>query len=218
MKIILTVIIILVLTSCSGSVKQRSMNTNKVEDTIKNQMLAEDNEKDFSKNKLASDKNSDKDKEESAAVELPEPDKNKSTDPVTGEMRAEPMKKDECSEIDYDLTKMNKDVVYATVFSFITDPKEYEGCMIKISGLFAIMMDPETEELYRYCLIRDAMECCQQGIEFVWGDGKHKESEYPSEGAEIVVQGVFESYECGEGPDGTPIKYFRLKNATMTVI
>ena len=64
-------------------------------------------------------------------------------------------------------------------------------------------------------IIKDAMACCSQGIEFVWGDGSHTyPDEYPEQGSEVVVIGEFETYM----EDGDPYLYSRLKDATMEVI
>lgn len=72
-----------------------------------------------------------------------------------------------------------------------------------------------TEKYYHYCIIQDALACCAQSMEFVWGDGRRVyPDEYPEENAEIMVQGTFETYR----EDGDDNLYFQLKDATLEVI
>ena len=69
-----------------------------------------------------------------------------------------------------------------------------------------------TKKYYFYCVIQDATACCAQGMEFVWGDGTHiYPEEYPEDNAEIVVEGIFETYR-EEGEDNL---YCRLSDATL---
>lgn len=110
--------------------------------------------------------------------------------------------------IDYDLTTMNGDMVYATVYQMMTDPEPYFGKTVKMSGEFATATDGTTT--YFACLVFDALECCSQGIEFIWGDGNHVyPDEYPSVGSMITVQGIFEAYE------DNGYTYCRLRNASL---
>ena len=96
--------------------------------------------------------------------------------------------------VDYDLTQMSSDLVYATVYQMMVT--YYEA----------------TKKYYFYCVIQDATACCAQGMEFVWGDGTHiYPEEYPEDNAEIVVEGIFEAYR--EEGDGN--LYCRLSDATL---
>lgn len=57
-----------------------------------------------------------------------------------------------------------------------------------------------------------ATACCAQGIEFVWEDGSHiYPDEYPTDNAEIIVEGTFETYK--EERDEN--MYCRLSDATL---
>ena len=116
--------------------------------------------------------------------------------------------------IDYDLTKMNSDMVYATVYQMMMDPEQYVGKVCKIDGLYYAGQDENTGDYYHYCIITDALACCAQGLEFIWGDGSHKyPDEYPADQTPIIVQGTFETYQ--EPEDDTV--YCRLTNAEMQV-
>lgn len=99
-------------------------------------------------------------------------------------------------KIDYDLTDMNADMVYATVYQMMVEPDTYIGQTVKMSGQFATVIDEQNGNRYYACIIQDALACCAQGFEFIWDDGSHVyPDEYPSDGAEITVQGVFETYK-----------------------
>ena len=112
--------------------------------------------------------------------------------------------------IDYDLTQMGADMVYAYVFQMMNDPKTFEGKRIKISGKLNTVKD---KKRYYYCVVKDALGCCQNGIEFVWGDGKHSyPADYPKENKEITVVGTYETYR-EKGDDSL---YCRLKDATLS--
>ena len=114
--------------------------------------------------------------------------------------------------VDYDLTQMSSDLVYATVYQMMVTPEEYEGKTFRIDGNFYATYYEATKKYYFYCVIQDATACCAQGMEFVWGDGTHiYPEEYPEDNAEIVVEGIFETYR-EEGEDNL---YCRLSDATL---
>lgn len=116
--------------------------------------------------------------------------------------------------IDYDLTIMDKNMVYSTVYQLMVNPSAYEGKVIRIEGKYYGTYYEENERYYHYCIIQDALGCCAQGMEFVWEDGSHTyPDEYPAEDTIITVTGTFESYhEKSEN-----FVYVRLANATMTI-
>lgn len=115
--------------------------------------------------------------------------------------------------IDYDLTKMDSNMVYATVYQFMVNPSAYEGKVIKAEGQYHGTYYEENERYYHYCIIADALGCCSQGLEFVWGDGSHVyPDEYPEENATITVVGTFESYH----EKSEAYVYVRLNNATLS--
>ncbi len=113
-----------------------------------------------------------------------------------------------------DLTSMGKDMVYATVFQMMMEPSKYNGKTIRMEGSFTVSHFDETNSDYYFVLIKDAMACCQQGMEFVWGDGSKKRADYPEEGADVLVEGVFETYR-EEGDDNL---YCHIKDASMKIM
>lgn len=118
-------------------------------------------------------------------------------------------------EVDYDLTVMSKDMVYATVYQMLADPETYVGKTFRINGLYYGAYYEPTAKYYHYCVIQDATACCAEGFEFVWDDGSHVyPDEYPQENAMITVQGVFEIYQ----DEGDNKLYCRLKDASLEVM
>ena len=47
-------------------------------------------------------------------------------------------------------------------------------------------------------MIQDATACCSQGMEFVLNNDYKFPEDYPAEGEDITVTGVFETYKEGE--------------------
>lgn len=115
--------------------------------------------------------------------------------------------------VDYDLTVMDRDLVYATVAQTMWEPQDYVGKTFLISGIYYTGQNEATGRTLHYCVIKDAMACCAQGMEFVWGDGSRADTEYPAEQTEILVKGTFETYQ--EENDDTI--YCRIANAEMTI-
>ena len=114
--------------------------------------------------------------------------------------------------VDYDLTQMSSDLVYATVYQMMVTPEEYEGKMFRIDGNFYATYYEATKKYYFYCVIQDVTACCAQGMEFVWEDGSHiYPDEYPKDNAEIVVEGTIGTYR----EDGDENLYCRLSDATL---
>lgn len=108
-----------------------------------------------------------------------------------------------------DLTKMSSTAIFSEVYNMMVSPEDYNGRRVKIKGNLAIGKEEKTKRIFFYCVIQDATQCCQQGLEFIW-KGKHSyPKDYPKEGSEITVEGTFELYkEKGK-------EYCRLKDATM---
>lgn len=114
------------------------------------------------------------------------------------------------ANVDVNLAEMNSDMIYATVYQMMSDPEQYIGKTFRIEGTFYTTYDEWTKNHYYYCVIKDATECCAQGLEFVWGDGSHVyPDEYPADGTKVVIDGTFEKYTEDEST------YCRLGNASL---
>jgi hypothetical protein len=93
---------------------------------------------------------------------------------------------------------------------------EFEGKVVRMEGSYYASYDEGTKQTYFFVIIKDAMACCQQGLEFIWGDGSHVyPDEYPSDGSEVIVTGTFESYK--DNPDDV-YSYVHLNNSTLEVV
>ena len=116
------------------------------------------------------------------------------------------------TSVDYDLTTMNSDMVYASVYQLIVYPEAYVGKTFKMQGTYYSTFYEPTNKYYHYVIIEDAAACCAQGLEFVWGDGSHVyPDEYPANESRVEVSGTFETYKEGEDER----LYCRIVNATM---
>ena len=117
-------------------------------------------------------------------------------------------KKTSKKKIDYDLVKMDKDEVYATVYQLMAEPKTYLGKTFRMKGQYYSSYDEASKKTYHFCIIKDATACCAQGLEF---ECKDKKVKYPKEESQVEVVGTFETYQI----DGDNNKYCRLANAVI---
>lgn len=108
-----------------------------------------------------------------------------------------------------DLTKLSSTMVYSEVYNMMCTPEDYNGRTVTMRGQFAISEDPDSGKRYYACIIQDALACCTQGLEFVLAGEHTYPDDYPKEGEEITVTGIFDIYE----EDG--FKYCQLINASM---
>ena len=194
-KYMMLFLCILLMTGCSNkkSVGGKNITTANSVDKIINEQINNEN-----KDKTTDNKNL-----------LSSNDSSKGTENVIKDTEGTQKTK---GTVDYDLTQMSSDLVYATVYQMMVTPEEYEGKMFRIDGNFYAAYYKATKKYCFYCLIQDATACCGQRMEFVWGDGTHiYPEEYPEDNAEIVVEGIFETYR-EEGEDNL---YCRLSDATL---
>lgn len=101
--------------------------------------------------------------------------------------------------VDFDLTEMNANMVYAQVFNLMLEPQNFGGKTFKIKGNFIKVNGPDGQPSYAV-IIKDALACCQQGLEFKY-DFAGKE---PVVDQEITVIG---KYTLTETPDGFSHNY-----------
>lgn len=195
LKLILLCICIILATGCSKNTKaNRKLNTSNSVDKVLNEQInnstKEDNENDVKKAE-----------QETTTV-------------VGVETEQRNYVKKEMFTVDYDLTSMSSDMVYATVFQMVNSPEQYENKSFKISGTYYSIFYEPTGKYYHYCIIQDATACCAQGIEFVWDDGAHVyPDEYPERGTQVVISGIFETYTENDGKS----MYCRLADASLAI-
>ena len=93
-------------------------------------------------------------------------------------------------EVDVDLSKYSKTMLYSQLSNITSDPASYIGKTIKMKGMYSYYKDPVTLTEYHMVTVMDATMCCSQGLEF-----KLIEGTYPTKGEEICVMGTFNIYE-----------------------
>ena len=100
--------------------------------------------------------------------------------------------------VDIDLTVLSPTFVYSQVYNMVMEPQEYIGEKVKMEGTCSIYKDENTGKVYYACIIKDATQCCSQGLEFTLDEEKYTEDDYPKEGDFITISGIFDSYKEGE--------------------
>lgn len=112
-------------------------------------------------------------------------------------------------EYDVDLTALDSNMVYAQVYDMVFGETDYNGKLVRAKGIFDYYLDPNTNHEYFAVLITDATACCAQGIEFVLAGEHAYPDDYPEIGSEIVIHGVFNTYEDETGA------YVQLRDAVF---
>ena len=101
-----------------------------------------------------------------------------------------------------DLTKYSQTMRYSTVENMLSNsPSDFLGKTIKIPGYYAKGTDGD----YHFVVVVDGTGCCTLGVEFILDS-----NEYPNEGTEVVIEGVYEQYYEGE------YVYYHLVNAKLS--
>ena len=200
-KIIAVAVCVLLLTGCGSSKASRISNGNSVDKVLESQAAADSEKSSSDKgtdNESASQNNSDAEDGEKTTD-------NSDSNTTAGDEEAD-------KNVDIDLTVMDSDMVYATVYQLMFESKDYVGKTVKMKGTYYATWYERTAQYYHCVIIKDATACCAQGIEFIWGDGSHVyPDEYPADETEVEVTGEFEIYT----EDG--YEYCRLKNASLKV-
>lgn len=109
-----------------------------------------------------------------------------------------------------DLTEMNGDTLYAQVYNMVTKPEEYKGKIVKIKGEFSAYNDKELGKLRTGVVIKDALACCKEGIEFEPKKKCKYPEDYPKEGEDVIVTGRFDAYKHKKSD---PYLYYVLREA-----
>jgi hypothetical protein len=80
----------------------------------------------------------------------------------------------------------------------LVDPDSYRGKSIKMKGLYTLLLDEVTGNTYYGCIVKDATACCASGIEFVPKENYNYPKDFPNEGEDITVIGIFDTYLDGQ--------------------
>lgn len=198
-------IIFIIFVAIAGCGKKRQnknqmfSTTKSVKDTIEEEMKKEQEKKENAENEKALKNDFQATEEDVKEINEDKNEENK---------KAENVGEENQKDIDYDLTEMNSDMIYATVFMVVQDPESYAGKTFKIYGNSYTFPTTEGKSMTHYCLIKDALACCAQGLEFISSNFDEK---YPDDGDEIVVTGTLESYTV----EDIPMPLCRLVNAKI---
>ncbi len=106
--------------------------------------------------------------------------------------------------VDLDLSEMSGTMVYSEVYNIMTKPDDYIGKTIRMNGAFAT----DDNEIYYFCIIKDATACCQQGLEFVWPGQHTYPTDFPDTGADITITGTYKIDEI----DGITYTYLEANS------
>ena len=120
---------------------------------------------------------------------------NGSSRPGGGNTETQDYSNSEAIAIDVDLTVLSSTMVFAEMFNIMTNPADYMGKTIKISGSYHASLFDKTGMYYHYVLIEDASACCAQGVEFILNGDHAYPDDFPVERAIIEIVGVYRSYE-----------------------
>lgn len=108
-----------------------------------------------------------------------------------------------------DLSQESSGMVYSIIINMAINSDNFIGKTIKMRGTYSDMYVKEKDRHYFACFVMDATACCSQGLEFELTDDYKFPDDYPYDGDEIVVEGVFDMYD----EDGE--KYPVLRNAEL---
>ena len=130
-------------------------------------------------------------------VSLPTEETTTFTESVTESISESPAdtSSDSDEEFDIDLTIDNADLIYAEVFAMVYTPEDYVGKTVKMKGQFVFYYDEEGCQYLYACLIKDAMACCAQGLEFIPAGDCVYPDDFPPALTEINVTGTFNILE-----------------------
>ena len=96
--------------------------------------------------------------------------------------------------IDVDLTQLSSTMVYSEVYNMMMKPDDYLGKTVKMSGQSASYHDEVSGKYYFACVTQDATACCSQGIEYCLDSSAKSPEDYPEDGSEVTLVGVFDTY------------------------
>lgn len=88
-----------------------------------------------------------------------------------------------------DLTKMNGNMTAIHINQMHNlRPGAYLGKTIRLSGEFSCAKNSNTGEYCYFVVVKDAIACCAQGVEFKYC------GEYPEGSPVITIEGIFKEY------------------------
>lgn len=102
------------------------------------------------------------------------------------------------TNVDYDFSKMNKNMMYTQIYNMLKTPDQYKGKIVRMQGTFGHYYDEKTGKHYYGCVVVDAAACCSTGMEFSRKGTHEYPANYPKIDDPIIVTGKFTSYKEGK--------------------
>ncbi len=118
---------------------------------------------------------------------------------------------DENAEPDIDLTSLSSTMVYAEVYNMMVDPESYVGKTIKARGEFYVLQNDAPDRNYYMLLIKDALACCAQGLEFFPTNNPQFPDDFPAFSSQIELTGTYTAYDR----NGTTFYYLVCNQFTI---
>jgi len=107
----------------------------------------------------------------------------------------------EAAKVDYDFTRMNQTMKMTYTYRLGSNPKEFVGKTLRISGIFLTRVDKEDGKRYFGCFIGDSggCSCCSPGgvLEFMPKDTCVWPTNFPPVESRITVTGCLKMFEVG---------------------
>ena len=101
------------------------------------------------------------------------------------------------AKVDYDFSKMNRNMMYTQIYNMLKTPDEFKGKVVWMLGTFGHYYDEKTGKHYYGCIVADAAACCKTGMEFSRRGVHSYPGNYPKVDEPIIVTGRFSSYKEG---------------------
>lgn len=111
---------------------------------------------------------------------------------------------------DYDLVRLNQNMLYSQLVNISNDYEKYLGKTIRLSGVMNVVNGGENNYYIVEC--SDNTSCCNQGLEFILKGGSTDEKDYPKTGDRVLVNGKLEKYNEGSNT------YIHLVNSECEVL
>ncbi|MBR0420485.1 MAG: hypothetical protein IJI66_15085 [Erysipelotrichaceae bacterium] len=100
----------------------------------------------------------------------------------------------ESEQADLDLSYYSANVMFGKINEMTQDYQDYVGKIIKMKGEYYRFDNPRDNTYFYVCIVKDQTACCSSGLEFILKKGY----EYPEQGDQILLQGVFSTYNEGK--------------------
>ena len=115
------------------------------------------------------------------------------------------------SDYDADLASMDTDTAYAAIYNILSNPNAFVGTTTRIRGSVLFTTNTDQTSTYANVVLTDSSGKNMQGVEFLRGaDGEYScPDDYPEEGTDVIVTGMFETYYEGEDV------FFRIGNCSV---